>query len=193
MIDELVAYAIIERLWNIKWEFNGVRLHSHAALMREYLRRSALLIRAVGASDDSPWTDPAGFIQHPNLDVLPGYVFLSSAPEYPGVGFDPLEDRILALNRHLSKVSLSPSMKEICFWAIRWATVQRQPAVQRLGLPDLFEPLLVLYKRGGYFRTELGQVDFGGLMIMVESVQRRIRYPPLMSFEPDALDALDIL
>jgi len=192
LIDELAAYAVIERLWTLDWRFKDTR-PSHVALVREYLRRSALATRALGATDLSPWNDPAGFVRHPDLDlnVVPGYTLLSSAPEYPGAGFDPLEDRVLALNQQLPR-DFTSLMRTTCLWAVRWASLQRLPVVQRHGLADLYEPLLVLYERGGWFRTEHGQVDFGGVMISVPSAKRRLQRPPMASFEPEVLDTLDV-
>ena len=192
LIDELAAYAVIERLWSLDWQFRNT-CPSHVALMREYLRRSAQTTRALEATDLSPWNDPAEFVQHPNLDlnVLPGFTLLSSAPEYLGAGFDPLENRIQTLNQQLPK-NFTPLMRKTCLWAVRWASLQRLPVILRHGLPDLYEPLLVLYERGGWFRTERGQVDFGGPMIPVPSAEQRLQHPPMASFESEALDALDV-
>jgi len=195
VLDELAAHAVIERLWNIEWQDDISRIHSrfHIALMREYLRRSALWTSALNASDLSPWIDPARFVQLSGLDIdlCPGYVLLSSAPEYPGPGFDPLEDRILSLWQHLCVKQVGWLMRQTALWAIRWASLQRHPALQRFGLPDLYEPLLTLYEHGGHLRTEHGSVDFGYLMIRVESAQKRLQAPALASLVLTDIDALD--
>ena len=64
-IDEAAAYAAIDRCWNIEWRENPARLESTIALVREYLRRSAVVAEAVGDTLNWPWFDAASRLTLP--------------------------------------------------------------------------------------------------------------------------------
>ena len=148
-IDETAAYAAIDRCWNIEWREDPARLGSSLALVREYLRRAAVVAEALGRLKGWPWFDAAAGLTLPDVDrrFLPAYVFLDEEPRYEGPGVDPMEDKIIAVNKRMNE---GPGwqgycVRHSCWWYIRWASVKNHPALAPLNLPDLYEPLIVLY------------------------------------------------
>ena len=194
MIDQPAALAAIDRVGKIEWRHDSARLGSHAALMREYLRRAAVCAEALGRTGDWPWYDAAARLTLPGVDprLLPGYVFLDPEPEYRGPGTDPQEDKIIALNRHMSGGQDRPtaSMWNTCLWHIRWEAVRSHPALAPLGLPNLYEPLIVMYERGGWFRLEHAYIDLGEMMIAI-SFRNALQRTPLPAEDGPGLDRLD--
>lgn len=81
-------------------------------------------------------------------------------------------------------------MWNTCLWHIRWASVRSQPALAPLGLQDLYEPLIVMYERGGWFRMEHAYVDLGGAMIAI-SYRDALRLTPLPALGAQGMDRLD--
>ncbi len=196
-IDKAAAYAAIDRCWNIEWRENPARLESTMALIREYLRRSAIAAEALGCSGDWPWFDAAAWLTLPGVDrrYLPAYVFLDKVPQYEGAGVDPLEDRVIALNQHMNEASGRQGWygRHSCWWYIRWASVKNHPMLAPLNLPDLYEPLLVLYERGGSFHPHHGDVEFfPNRVVQIGIPARWVAREPLPSLDWAVLDELDL-
>lgn len=199
MIDTAGALAAIDRVGRIEWRPDPARLGSHAALMREYLRRSAVCAEALGRTADWPWYDATAQITLLGVDPrsLPGYVFLDPEPEYRGPGTDLLEDKVIALNSQMNgQMNTSGHVQDgyarkVCFWFIRWASVQSHPVLAALDLPDLYEPLIVFYERGGWFRPEQGYLDLDGANVTMAGWRNAAQQPPLPSLDPQTLDRLD--
>ena len=194
-IDVAAALAAIDRCWNIEWRRDPTRLGSQAALMREYLRRSAVVAESVGETPNWPWFDVAARLTLPGVDkrYLPAYVFLDAEPQYEGPSVDPLEDRIIALNRHMNESAGEQgwSGRKVCWWHIRWAAVKTHPALTALDLPDLYEPLIAFFERGGWFKPEQGYLDLDGANVTLYGWRRAAQEPPLPSLDPAALNTLD--
>ena len=194
MMDQPAALAAIDRVGKIEWRHDPARLGSQVALMREYLRRSALVAEALGGTADWPWNDAAARLTLPGVDprFLPGYALLDPEPEYRGPGTDPLEDRVLALSRRILGGADHPTvyMRNTCLWDIRWEAVSSHPSLAPLDLPDLYEPLIVMYERGGWFRMEHGYIDLGETMIAI-SFRQALHLTPLPALDSQALDRLD--
>lgn len=201
MINQPAALAAIDRVDKIEWRRDPARLGSQVALMREYLRRSALIAVALGGTADWPWDDAAARLTLPGVDTrfLPGYVFLDPEPEYRGPGTDLLEESVIALNSRMNSRMNARGFvqdgyaRKVCFWFIRWASVQDHPALAALDLPDLYEPLIVFYERGGWFRPEQGYLDLDGANVTMAGWQNAAGHSPLASLNSQALDRLDDL
>ena len=195
MIDEGATLAAIERVWKIEWRPTPARLGSQAALMREYLRRSALVAETLGVTADWPWFDAAVHLTLPGVEkhLLPGYVFLDPEPDFHGPGTDPLEDKIIALNKHLTEIPFDKGFygRKSAWWYIRWASVKNHPALVPLDLPDLYEPLIAFHERGGWFKPEQGYLDLGGATVTMAGRRSAAEQMPLPSLDPQALDRLD--
>lgn len=195
-IDEAATLAAIERIGQIEWQRDTARLGSQEVLMREYLRRSAVVAEALGSTLNWPWDDAAAYLRLPGVDpdLLPGYVFLDPEPKYAGPEADPLEDNIIALK---SRVNTSGQIKSSyawnsCLWYIRWEAIKKHPALQALNLPDLYDPLITFHERGGWFRPEQGYLDLDGYNLSFSSryCAETAEEPPL-AVTPAALDEKD--
>ncbi len=167
--DDAAASVAIERIGRIAWKRDPAKLGSQEVLMREYLRRSAVVAVALGGTADWPWDDAAVRLTLPGIDphLLPGYVFLDPEPQYRGPGTDPLEDKIIALNGTVNAAGTFKSSYawNSCLWYIRWEAVKNHPALRPLNLPDLYDPLITFHERGGWFRPEQGYLDLDGCTV----------------------------
>ncbi|WP_223648956.1 hypothetical protein [Hymenobacter psoromatis] len=209
-LDRPAVRAAIARVGNIKWgESDYHRLGSAQALMREYLRRAGLVTEAVrqfrGYLLAWPWLDAAAWLAKTDEDgskgpelmrdvhapTLPGYSLLEDEPAYWGPGVDPLEDEVRALSQRLSAGHLTYYMRRTCFYYLRWEAIKNHPAVRALGLPDLYEPLIMLYERGGWFRMEHGDyIDFGSSMTGKSTPAQAAQFSSL-PLDPATLDQID--
>ncbi len=128
------------RLMAIDWRGDFTRTRSRVKLMREYLRRSAWWADALACPDKWPFFDIAA-------------------------GVDPAvraETQLVAavLAELKADVLLTPLVVRTCEWALHWSAL-RVAGVPRSDLDDPFEPLILMYERGGEFTIEHGfiQVD----------------------------------
>ncbi len=194
-IDQAAARSAIQRIRGISWRRDPARLPSQIVLMREYLRRSALVAETVGGVADWPWDDAAARLTLPGVDRrrLPGCVFLDPAPEYLGPDADPLEAEVIALNGRVNTGGQAKSAYawESCLWYIRWEAVKNHPALRVLNLPDLYDPLITFHERGGWFRPEQGYLDLDGYNLSRLSCRVMAEQMPPPSLAPAALDHLD--
>jgi hypothetical protein len=169
------ARAMLRRLLRIDWQPDDTRLRSHAALVREYLRRAALWAKALGCTEHWPFADFALYFA-PNRRA-------------------PLE-LVEELKRDLATKPLNAVMRETCEYALHWAALQDDvngtPA-EEYSLPDPYEPLLRLYERGGHFHTEHGFVYIlhVGVPAAVKGWQFYDRPASIVELNDEALDALD--
>lgn len=193
--DDPAASAAIERIERIAWKRDPARLGSQAVLMREYLRRSAVVASALGGTADWPWDDAAARLKLPGIDphLLPGYVFLDPEPQYRGPGSDVLEDKIIALNGRVNTSGAAKSAYawDSCLWYIRWEAVKHHPVLRPLNLPDLYDPLITFYERGGWFRPEQGYLDLDGYNLTRRTCAAAAEETPQV-ITPAALDELDL-
>ena len=60
-----------------------------------------------------------------------------------------------------------------------------------MGLEDPFEPLLLMFERGGAYITEAGFIDLGGSSILRKTWRDHLSSAPVTTLEPANLDALD--
>jgi hypothetical protein len=171
-VSEESSRVVLERLRAITWEdsdraFDHTR--SRALLMREYLRRAALWAQAVGAEDAWPFFDIAERVD-PSVQLPPDIAaeleeFLAS-----NFGRDPL--------------------RKTCHGAVRWAALRDQTKVNLPELLDPYEPLLLMYERGGGFYREV-LVELNGIAIRLGNVESNLTAPPFLALAPATLDALD--
>ena len=203
MLDIAAARAALARLRKITWATNPDhhRQGAQLALLREYLYRAAQVALELGGTD-WPWVDAAARLTLPvhglslmpdvTIGTLPGYVFFDSESHYRGPGIDPLEDEVIAIDKGSSGRYLTPYMKSTCVFYVRWEALKNHPAVRGLALPDLYEPLIQFYERGGWFRMEHNDyIDLGGPMLGRGSPATYAQRPSLSSLDPVVLDQID--
>lgn len=164
--------AVIGRLRAVDWSDDSAayeHANSRALLMREYLRRAAEWARAYGAEESWPFFDIAEHV----------------APEVrtpPDVAAE-LEEVL---------TGLSPaSLRKTCRGAVRWAVPGSAGDRSPQGLPDdPYEPLLLMYERGGgYFVEEF--LDLNGAMLRLGTVESNLSARPFLTLSPTIPDALD--
>lgn len=166
----------LRRLLAIDWTATGDGRKSYVALVREYLRRAALWVKRLQATEHWPFSDLAGLVA-PEVRADQGVV-------------DQLEAA-------LQPFSLWPTIKKTCIWYLHWQALKRDrpEAVAGYDLPDPYEPLIRLYERGGRFYTEHGfvNVDMVGIPAKIRGWQAYDSTTPVVALDDDALDRLDAM
>ncbi len=150
--DEAVD-AMAERLGAIDWERRGDRTWSKAALLKEYFRRAARWAAAYDCNARSPFYDIAACVD-PNVHVDQGVI-------------DDVLEKTSAGGRNIAQ--LVPFL-------LRWAALGVAPTPE---LPDPYEPLLVLFERGGGFHTENGEVNLEWKSVRMAGWRNRVADAPL--------------
>ena len=154
--------GVIERLRRVDWATCTGRRASRVALMKEFLRRSALYSEACALPDRWPFFDIAASVD-------------PSPPE-------------VQLPDDLEAIGLAPRVRDTIRWMLTWAA---SPARAQAELPDPYEPLLLFFERGGGFTVENRMVDVDSAGIPLRDRQRYLRDEPFVDLDRAALDALD--
>ncbi|MFB7191765.1 toxin-antitoxin system YwqK family antitoxin [Streptomyces sp. NPDC056230] len=171
MTDESTL-ALMERVraanWSGDWDpFEHAQ--SRRLLMHEYLRRSALWAQAYGAEDDWPFFDVTHYIDKEFR--LP-----------PALATE--------LDEYLKKVAYSA--RKTCGVAVRLAELRARGDIAMPDLPDLYEPLLLFYERGGEFLQDgAGFLDLTGVSIKPRGFRHHLVDLPFLTLDRRTLDALD--
>lgn len=164
--------ATLSRLLAVDWSGDASFDHarSRAKLFKEYLRRAALWADAFAMTGQWPFFDVAAVLT-PEVQV-------------PGNLAAQLETVIAT--------SIGwPSVATICRASLRWATVRDAGMDIPNRLPDPYEPLLLLFERGGGFTTEHGFADLGGASIPLKAWQDHLAIQPVVSLDAATLAELD--
>lgn len=163
---------IFERLMQINWQPNPNHLRSNVALMREYLRRSALWAQVLGHTDKWPFDDWAR------------YVDLEKRPSV---------DLVERLEKQLSVAPINRLIQDTCHWMLNWSALHRDNLHDFADLPTPFAPLLYFYERGGHFYSEHGYVyiEHVGVQTTLRGWQAYVRQEPYAVLDEIILDRLD--
>lgn len=167
--DPPYAHELAERLSRVDWRGNFDHTRSRVALMKEYLRRSALWAHHLNAKA-WPFFDPAEII---NPDVRASKETISMVTENEDL---------------LQNFSL---VKDTCIWALHFSAL-RDAGEELPDIPDMFSPLIIFYERGGGFgidTTRLIQID-DAAMCRGSALQYREKEPQT-SLDSATLDILD--
>lgn len=173
-MTEQASSAMLTRLrgveWNGDWDQAFGHIGSRRVLMREYLRRAARWARVCSA--ESAW---------PFFDVT----------EYVDPAFRLSPEIARQLQEYLSHVPRA-DLADTCAGAVRMAELRdRNPAVLP-DLPDLYEPLVRFYERGGEFiRDNGGFLDLTGVSFRPGTLQSHLGVPTLRTLGERTLDAMD--
>ncbi|MFF3993609.1 hypothetical protein ACFYX8_09900 [Streptomyces cyaneofuscatus] len=163
--------AVSDRLGAIDWDDDGAAFrhaHSRALLMREYLRRAALWAKAYGAEESWPFFDIAEYV---DADI-------TTPPK--------VAEELEQLLKDLAPASL----RTTCRAAVRWSALRDAHRDLPADLPDPYEPLLLMYERGGGYYLE-EYLDLNGVMIPLRDMESNISAAPFVTLAPTTLDALD--
>lgn len=163
----------LARLKAVDWDpdFNVSLAHarSRAKLMHEYLRRAALWAQELGGTTRWPFFDIAGRWA-PDVDV-------------PAEVAEELEKQI---GPHINSWDAVPSRA-----ALRWAAMLDAGVSIPAHLEDPFEPLLLMFERGGGQTTEAGFIDLGGSSVLQETWRDYLGTKAVTNLDQASLDALD--
>lgn len=164
---------LLDRLRAITWDddFSVPLLHarSRALLMREYLRRAAVWAQAYGAEAAWPFFDLAEYVD-PSIVLDAG----TSAE----------------LDAYIRLHIGTPSIQDTCRGAVHWAAVRTRTRAELPDLPDMYEPLLLMFERGGGYA--IGQfIDLQGVAIPQGNLKKNLSTTPFLTLAPATLDALD--
>jgi hypothetical protein len=168
MGDRVIGLA--ERIMVIDWDGSFDHMRSRAYLMKEYLRRAAWWAKA---------TEAPGF---PFLDI--------AAAVDPSVRADPsivelVETRVKSRLQGLRVV-------RACEQALHFAALLETGAALPEAPADPYEPLLVMFERGGGFSTEgSGLIEVDSLGIRIGRLEDNLIDEPVIALDEAALDAAD--
>ncbi|MGW7091493.1 hypothetical protein [Streptomyces sp. NPDC054874] len=89
---------------------------------------------------------------------------------------------------------MSEDVKVTCRGAVSLAELRlHNPAIGTPDLPDLYEPLIHLYERGGEFTTDnVGALDLTGVSFRPGSLQNNSSSTPIVALHGAVFDALDV-
>lgn len=161
--------SLADRLVAVEWGGPFRHTWSRVALMREYLRRAAL------------WADAVDSTEWPFFDIAAGLDF--------AVGAD--DDAMLRAERDLDAKSVGGLVRRMAMAALHFAAL-RDTGTSLPDLPDPYEPLILMFERGGGFTldgTGFIQVDMAG--IPRGKREAHMSPEPRVSLDSAALDALD--
>ncbi|GLX20586.1 hypothetical protein [Streptomyces lavendulae] len=169
------ASSVLNRLRAVEWmgddwdhAFGHVK--SRRVLFREYLRRAAVWSQAYSV-EGWPFFDVTG-------SVDPGF---------------ELSPEIAAELGDLLKRLTTDELRDTCAGAVRLAELQAKNPAVGAGLPDLYEPLVIFYERGGEFAFDnAGFLDLTGVRYRPASRESYLSSPPVVELGDAVLDALDV-
>ena len=168
MGDKVTRLA--ERIMVIDWEGSFDHMRSRAYLMKEYLRRAAWWAKA---------TEAPGF---PFFDI--------AAAVDPSVRADPsivglVETRVKSRLQGLRVV-------RACEQALLFAALLDAGTALPEAPAEPYEPLLVMFERGGGFSTEgSGLIEVDSLGIRIGRLEDNLLEEPVITLDQAALDAAD--
>ncbi|WP_433828954.1 hypothetical protein ACQP2E_06535 [Actinoplanes sp. CA-015351] len=169
-LDEAL-HAMTTRLSSIDWERHGDKAWSKAALLKEYFRRAARWSAVYACDAPGPFFDIAACVD-------------------PAVRADQrvIDDLVekLAIGRG------GWNVKQVAPFILHWTALRATPDfLLPEELEDPFEPLILLFERGGSFHTENGEVNLEWKSVSMRGWRKRADDPPMPSFDPEILDEID--
>ncbi|MFJ9764686.1 hypothetical protein ACIRUY_12775 [Streptomyces erythrochromogenes] len=173
-MSEGAASVMLNRLraveWVGDWDHVLARVPSRRILMREYLRRAALWAQEYSVESAWPFFDVTERVD-PGFRLSPG-----TAAE---------------LEAYLSRVP-GRELRATCAGAVRLAGMRERNPAALPDLPDLYEPLVLFYERGGEFvRDDAGGLDLTGVSFRPGTPRGNLGTPPFRALGETVLDALD--
>ncbi|MGH3940619.1 MAG: hypothetical protein ACRDTG_18680 [Pseudonocardiaceae bacterium] len=168
MVDHVTHLA--ERILAINWAESPDKTRSRGYLMKEYLRRAAW------------WAKATKSLQWPFLDI--------AAAVNPTVRADSAVVERVA--EQVKKDLQGVLVTRTCIRALHFAALLDAGIDLPQELPLPFEPLIVMFERGGGFHVEgSGLIDVDTLGIRVGTVDENLLPEPIVQLDEAALDALD--
>lgn len=166
-----------DRITAVKWEYDASRRRSHEALFKEYLRRQVLWLDALDLTDHYPWYDIPQLI---NEDIRANI------------------DATNRVRQHITLQVMNATMiiTGVLESALHWMALDEVNALPH-DLPNPYEPMVILYERGGTFTVE---DMFGRFVIGYDAMgpslprgpwRRWYQDQPFVELDATVLDKLD--
>lgn len=172
MILDSSSYEVtFSRILRITWQENNEKIKSHVALLREHLRRMALWAKVLGCTDEWPFFDVTAYLKT-TVEVPPS--------------------QMATLRNHLVKFGLSNHIIKTCEWSLCWAKLNETSQPTRFLLPAPYDPLLLMYERGGVFFTEHGFFQIGLASFPRRSWNNYDRQAAIVELDEVMLNQLDL-
>jgi len=164
--------ATLARLQAVDWKGDSGFAHrrSRVRLMAEYLRRAALWAQALDATDEWPFFDIAAHVD-PSIQVPATQAEDLEALIARGIGWDSVETATRA--------------------ALGWAALLDAGVSLPPGLEDPFEPLLLMFDRGGAWTIEAGFIDVDGSAVRRKTWRDHLTTRPAVILDQSTLRAWD--
>jgi hypothetical protein len=171
-VNQSHTAATLARLQAVDWTGgSGFKHHrSRVRLMAEYLRRTALWAQALDATSEWPFFDIAAHVD-PSIQVPENQAKELEALIYNHIGW--------------------PSVDRLARAALHWAALKDAGVPTAPGLPDPYEPILLMFDRGGAWTTEAGFIDVNGAAVRRQSWQDHLAPEPITALDSVTLNALD--
>ncbi|GIF08923.1 hypothetical protein [Actinoplanes siamensis] len=171
MTPDEAVHAMAVRLSLVDWERRGDKAWSKAALLKEYFRRAARWAIAYGCDTRVPFFDIAACV--------------NSSIRADQNEIDHLLEKIVAGRGGWNAKQMAP-------FILHWAALRATPDIALPPeLEDPFEPIVLLFERGGGFHTEHGEVNLEWLSVPTSGWRKRADAPPMLAFTPEVLDEID--
>jgi hypothetical protein len=81
--------------------------------------------------------------------------------------------------------------RRILPWYLQWAAIEGRDEVRAYGLPEPYEPAIVMYERGGDFHVENGMYRFHAASFPLGTLASHLGRPPLARLDEETLAAAD--
>jgi hypothetical protein len=159
------AVELAHRLRGIDWAGNFDHTRSRVKLMQEYLRRASWWAQRLDRTPEWPFFDVAEAID-------------------PAVRADP---ELVARTTQ----GLGWYAKRICAWALHLAELRTVVPDLVPDLDDPYEPLIIMFERGGDFTTANSRIEVDLAQFPVRSWVDYRTADPVVALDPAALDELD--
>jgi hypothetical protein len=171
-VNQSHTAATLVRLEAVDWKGDSGFEHrrSRVRLMAEYLRRAARWAQVLDAADEWPFFDIAAHVD-PTVHVPADQAKDLEALIYRGIGW--------------------PSVVTASRAALRWAALLDVGTPLPPGLEDPYEPLLLIFDRGGGWTIEAGFIDVDGAAIRQQTWIDHLSTEPVTALDLATLDALD--
>jgi hypothetical protein len=171
-VNQTHTAATLARLQAVDWNGSSGFEHrrSRVRLMAEYLRRAALWAQALDATDEWPFFDIADH--------------LAPAVHTPE---DEAKDLEVLIHNHIGWPTVDQTARAI----LRWAALKDSEVPLPPGMDDPYEPLLLMFDRGGAWTTEAGFIDVDGAALRQQTWLDHLTTNPAVALDQPTLNALD--
>lgn len=162
--------GLADRILAIRWTEDPGKTRSRGYLMKEYLRRAAW------------WAEATKSLQWPFFDI--------AAAVNPSVRADSAVGERVA--DQVKKCLQGVLVTRTCVNSLHFAALLDAEIALPSSLPLPFEPLLVMFERGGGFHVEgSGLIDVDTLGIRAGTLDENLISEPIVQLDGVALDTLD--